>query len=88
MTLNASAWQFPKAHGVKAIGHTKDPVQTVFVNLIEQLNLKYDSTSITSKPSSSGKYVSITVTIHFEQAAQVEQLYAALHIEPTIVQSL
>ena len=88
MSTTPEVWDFPRFHGVKAIGFSRETVQTVLVSLIESLKLKYQKDSITSKESSNGKYTSVTIKVYFTNDQEVRALYGKLHSHTDIVQSL
>lgn len=86
--MTPEAWDFPRFHGVKAIGFSTAEVQNVLISLIEAVNLNFKEDSISSKPSRSGKYISVTIEVHFNNDQEVKRLYGQLHDHPDIVQSL
>ena len=47
-----------------------------------------DTASIRTKPSSSGKYISVTATVQFTSKEQLEALYRALHARDEVTQTL
>lgn len=88
MSIQLQAWEFPKTHGVKAIGLSVNPIEATVLNLLKDLGLEFNTQSCTTKQSSNGKYTSVTVNIHFKNSSEVESLYRTLHAHPLIVQSL
>lgn len=88
MQPNSTIWEFPKTHAIKIIGLQADPIKDIALKIVEDLALNHERKSIESKLSSNGKYISITIHIHFTHMSQVEQIYGAFHAHPKIVQSL
>jgi putative lipoic acid-binding regulatory protein len=71
--------QFPCVYAFKAIGQDspefKDAVQEAAQGVLGAL---YWGSELMAKPSSKGKYISITVETEVKDAAQVLEVYAAL----------
>lgn len=88
MTINADIWEFPCQHDIKVLGLSHHPLVDVVIEVVTQHVDNFDSASIRTKPSSSGKYLSVTATVHFQTKEQLEALYHALHLRDEVTQTL
>jgi len=88
MGINEQIWEFPKSHDIKILGLAQYPLVDVVIEVIKQHAPDFDPTTIRTKPSSSGKYLSVTATVHFTSKEQLEALYLALHAREEVTQTL
>ncbi len=79
MGIQEHLWEFPCQHSVKIMGLAEHPMVDIVTSIIEQHAPGFDRDSVRFKTSSSGKYISVTVDVHFTHKEQVESLFLALH---------
>ena len=70
--------EFPCKFPVKAMGLKGDGFEALVTEIILKHAEIFAGESVTSIPSSSGKYISITVTIEATSKAQLDAIYQAL----------
>ncbi len=88
MPINPDIWEFPCQHDIKVLGLSQYPLVDVVIEVVTAHVTNFDATSIRTKPSSSGKYLSVTATVHFTSKEQLEALYQALHARDEVTQTL
>lgn len=77
-TFHEELWTFPCDLNVKAMGLADEPLEEIITAVATEQCSKIYPESIASKESSSGKYRSITLTVHLESKSQAENLYIEL----------
>jgi len=87
-TINPDIWEFPCQHDIKVLGLSHHPLVEVVIEVVSQHVGNFDSGTIRTKPSSSGKYLSVTATVQFTSKEQLEALYQALHNRDEVTQTL
>ena len=70
--------EFPCKFPVKAMGRSEDGFEALVTKIILQHAEIHDGEQITVNPSSSGKYVSVTVNIEALSKNQLDRIYQAL----------
>ena len=70
--------EFPCKFPIKAMGRNEASFQTVVENIILNHAEIYANELITTKPSSSGTYLSVTVTIEALSKDQLDRIYQDL----------
>lgn len=88
MTINPDIWEFPCQHDIKVLGLSHHPLVEVVIEVVRQHVDNFDHNTIRTKPSSSGKYLSVTATVHFTSKEQLEALYQSLHARDEVTQTL
>jgi putative lipoic acid-binding regulatory protein len=73
-----AGFQFPCEYTVKAMGRNDAYFQAKVVSLIEPHTGPINTSQINSKPSSSAKYLSVTVTIQAQSRDQLDAIYQSL----------
>ncbi len=73
---NNDLWQFPCSIGLKVVGDQRADFANDVVSVIQQ-HLPGDY-AVRETPSSAGRYVSLTVTIYFDNANQLQAVYQSL----------
>lgn len=75
---------FPCHFPIKVMGlHVEDFQPTVF-NLITQLTEQFDPARSESRPSSSGKYLSITCQVWVTSQDELDEVYRTLSTHPMV----
>lgn len=70
--------EFPCKFPVKAMGRSEDGFEAMVTNIILTHAEVYMGEVITINPSSSGNFVSVTVTIEARSKTQLDQIYQDL----------
>jgi len=70
--------KFPCEFPIKAMGRNEASFQTLVENIILNHAEIYANKPITTNPSSSGKYLSVTVTVEAQSKDQLDRIYQDL----------
>lgn len=73
-----SLLEFPCEFPIKAMGLNEDSFQTLVENIILNHAEIYADKPVTINPSSSGKYLSVTVTVEAQSKDQLDRIYQDL----------
>lgn len=73
---NNDVWQFPCVIHLKIVGDQRDGFAEDVISEIQHA-IPGDY-SVRETPSSAGRYVSLTVPVHFDNAEQLQNIYRAL----------
>jgi putative lipoic acid-binding regulatory protein len=73
-----SAIEYPCQFPIKAMGLASASLHLTILEIVQRHAPEADTGAIKSRPSSNGKYVSITVTITAENRAQLDAIYTDL----------
>ena len=76
--LEETLLEFPCKFPVKAMGRDEDDFEALVTNIILAHAEKYMGEPVKINPSSSGKFVSVTVTIEAHSKAQLDKIYQVL----------
>ncbi|HSV85563.1 MAG TPA: DUF493 domain-containing protein [Levilinea sp.] len=77
--------KFPTAFPLKVIGPNEDDFETYVVRLVARHVPYLDSGNVSSRESSQGKYLSVTLTFIAESRAQVDAIYMDLTASERVV---
>lgn len=80
--------EFPCKFPVKAMGRNEDGFQALITDIVLSHASLYEGEEVTANPSSTGKYVSITVTIDATSKAQLDSIYQDLTACDRVVMAL
>jgi len=70
--------EFPCKFPIKAMGRNEASFQTLVENIVLNHAEIYAEKPITTNPSSSGKYLSVTVTVEAQSKDQLDRIYQDL----------
>ena len=70
--------EFPCEFPVKAMGHASETLQLTVLEIVQRHAPEADHSALKSRPSSNGKYISITVTINAQSREQLDAIYMDL----------
>lgn len=79
-----SLLEFPCDFPLKIMGLAQDNLAQEVLSVIHQFAPNYDGQHMEMRASSSGKYVSLTCTVHAQSKAQLDDLYRALTSHPLV----
>jgi len=76
--------EYPLDFPIKIMGLNHPEFAAAVTALVQQHASDFDPTSLTARPSSGGKYLSLTVTINAKNRKQLDDLYRALSGHPMV----
>ena len=76
--LEETLLEFPCKFPVKAMGRYEDDFESSITKIVLSHAEMYDGEEVTTNPSSSGKYISVTVTINATSKDQLDSIYQDL----------
>ncbi len=79
---------FPCDFVIKVMGAANEDFEALIIRLAERHCPKVLLDKTTKKLSKKGDYVSITITVHFENKAQMDSLYQEMRETPEILMAL
>ena len=85
---NESLMEFPCKFPIKAMGLAIHNLDTVVYSIVQKHAPETDKDALSKKPSSNGKYVSITVTINASSRDQLDAIYQDLTSHEHIIMAL
>lgn len=91
MTSNTETpdlWQFPCDFPIKIMGERHDDFAQTIASLVQQYAADFNPAQIEMRPSSSGKYLSLTCTVRATSKDQLDALYQALSAHPMVKAAL
>ena len=78
--------EFPCKFPIKAMGRSEDGFEALVTNIILQHAEIHVGEPVTSNPSSTGKFISVTVVIEARSKVQLDRIYQDLtDCEPVLV---
>jgi len=80
--------EFPCRFAIKAMGLAEDNFDALVVSLVRRHVDDLDEGAVNSKPSSAGKYISVTVTIEAQNREQLDDIYRSLHAHERVLMAL
>jgi len=84
----APGFEFPCAYPIKAMGHDDGMFHEVVLEIIRRHCDKVDETSLRTRASSRGKYVSVTVVIEAGSREQLDAIYDDLTAHEKVLMRL
>lgn len=76
--------EYPSRFPIKVMGVKTDDFVGSITALAEQFDPTYDASTVELRPSSSGKYMGVTITITATSREQLDDLYRALTAHPLV----
>jgi putative lipoic acid-binding regulatory protein len=83
-----SLLQFPAAFPIKVMGLTRDGFAQAIVTLVRKHAPDFDPATVEMRPSSRGKYLSLTCTVNAVSREQLDDLYRDLSSHPMVAMVL
>ena len=71
-------FEFPTEFPVKIMGHASDEFRSLVLGIVTRHFGPLEAARIEERPSSNGKYLSLTCTVHAQSKAQLDALYREL----------
>ena len=86
--IEGSALAFPTAFPIKILGRKEGGFAASVLQIVRAHAPDFEPSSVESRPSRQGKYISLTVTINATSREQLDALYRELCDHPTVVMVL
>ena len=80
--------EFPCQFSLKAFGHDESNFETVVFEIVGQFVEQLPRSTTSSRPSSKGKYLAVTVSFTAISKVQLDQIYQALSDHKQVVMAL
>jgi putative lipoic acid-binding regulatory protein len=80
--------EFPCTFPIKAMGLSDTDFDLLVVEIVSRHTGPLSEGAVTLRPSSNGKYVSVTVTIHAESKQQLDAVYRELTAHERVLMAL
>jgi putative lipoic acid-binding regulatory protein len=78
INLEESAIRYPCKFPIKAMGLNSDSLHLTILDIVQRHAPEADDSTLKTKPSSNGKYLSVTVTITAQNREQLDAIYMDL----------
>ncbi|MBV1881615.1 MAG: DUF493 domain-containing protein [Pseudomonadales bacterium] len=78
MSINEDLWDFPCEIKLKVMGLSQHPLSDILTEIVEKHVTGFDRSTLSTRDSKQGKYISITATVPLTHKSQVEGIYADL----------
>ena len=86
--MEDSPLTFPCAHPLKLMGNNAPEFRVAMETVIREQMGDGQPTTVTTKTSSNGKFISLTCTVDATSRDQLDQLYRALHATGLVLMAL
>lgn len=83
-----SIFEFPCQFAIKAMGKSRDDFDAIVVAIVRRHVADIGEGAVTSKPSKSGAYTSVTVMIEATSREQLDAIYQGLTDSPDVLMAL
>ena len=80
--------EFPCQFSLKAFGRGEDNFEILVFEIVGQFVEQLQRSAVSSRPSSKGKYLAVTVSFTAISKVQLDQIYQALSDHKQVVMSL
>lgn len=76
--------EYPSLFPIKVMGLKVDGLVHAITQVAEQFDPQFDASTIELRPSSTGKYLGVTITVTATSREQLDDLYRALTSHPMV----
>lgn len=76
--------EYPSLFPIKVMGLKHDNLVSVITGIAHQFDPTFDASTIELRPSSTGKYLGVTITVTATSREQLDSLYMALTSDPHV----
>lgn len=76
--------EYPSAFPIKVMGAQAEGFVDAIVGVALQFDPEFDATTIQTRPSRAGNYLSITITVTATSREQLDALYRTLSAHPMV----
>jgi putative lipoic acid-binding regulatory protein len=81
---NDSLFEFPCDFPIKIMGKSHPEFAETIVTVVRQFDNEVDASRVETRPSSSGNYTGLTVTVRATSRAHLDDIYRALTGHPMV----
>lgn len=75
---NEDLWQFPCTHPIKIMGPARESLLPLSIEIIQRHIPDFRAENVRSAHSKTGKYLSLTLHVEFQNKAQIDALFEEL----------
>ncbi|NRF66126.1 DUF493 family protein [Aquincola sp. S2] len=75
---------YPSAFPIKVMGEQVDGFVEAMIAIARQFDPAFDASTIERRPSSTGRYLGLTITITATSRPQLDELYRTLSTHPMV----
>ncbi|MDR6444632.1 putative lipoic acid-binding regulatory protein [Paraburkholderia terricola] len=83
-SVNESLLEFPCDFPIKIMGTSHPEFTETIVTVVRQFDSEVDAANVETRPSSSGNYTGLTVTVRATSREQLDNIYRALTGHPMV----
>ncbi|AXE91155.1 DUF493 family protein [Paraburkholderia sp. 22099] len=83
-SVNESLLEFPCDFPIKIMGKSHPEFTETIVTVVRQFDSEVDAANVETRPSSSGNYTGLTVTVRATSREQLDNIYRALTGHPMV----
>ena len=76
--------EYPSQFPIKVMGEQHENLVHEITTIAKQFDPQFDATTIELRPSSTGKYLGVTITVTATSREQLDDLYRALTSNPKV----
>ncbi len=76
--------EYPSAFPIKVMGAQVEGFLEAIINVAQQFDPGFDAATVEIRPSSSGNYLGLTITITATSREQLDELYRTLSSHPMV----
>ncbi|MFK0377438.1 MULTISPECIES: HP0495 family protein [Pandoraea] len=76
--------EFPCDFPIKVMGHAQDGFAQAIAELLREFDAQFDAATMEMRPSSTGKYLGLTVTVRAHSQAHLDDIYRKLTSHPMV----
>ena len=76
--------EYPSAFPIKVMGQQAEGFVEAVVSIARQFDPGFDAASVTTRPSSGGRYLGVTITVTATSREQLDELYRTLSTHPMV----
>jgi putative lipoic acid-binding regulatory protein len=73
---NEALWEFPMHYPLRIMGEAQHPLREIIADILQRHVPGFDPALMNERPSSGGKYVSVSVTVYVTRKEQINDMYA------------
>ena len=76
--------EYPSQFPIKVMGEHSDDLVHSITKVAEEFDPSFDASTVELRPSSTGKYLGVTITVTATSREQLDNLYRALTSHPLV----
>lgn len=76
--------EYPSLFPIKVMGLKHDNLVSIITGIAHRFDPAFDASTIELRPSSTGKYLGVTITVTATSREQLDDLYRALTSDPNV----